>query len=202
MQTLKTGKALAAVCAAAELSPESIALLAGDVAVPAFVKRLLEEQNFADAVAFLAHALPSREGVWWAWLCARDAAGQTPPPAVSRSLDAIRTWIAEPTDAHRRSALDVAQPAGFTTPVGCAALAVFLTGDTLGPATAPAAPPGEFAAAKAIAGSVHLAAVVDPNADVPAGYTEFVERGLELAERIQLWGPPPAAGARSSGEVR
>jgi hypothetical protein len=196
MQMLKTGKPLGVVCAASELSPEGLALLSPELDAPAFLQQLIEEQNFADAIAFLAHALPTREAVWWAWLCARDAVGDAPAPAVAGALAAIHAWIADPSDMHRRGALDAAQPAGFTTAVGCTALAVFLTGDTLGPATAPPAPPGEYAAAKAIAGAVHLAATTEPIPDLSARYTTFVQRGLELANRIQLWSPPAASGGR------
>src|SRR5690606_7250873 len=138
-------------------------------------------------IAFLAHALPRREAVWWAWLCARAAAGDKPPASIIASLEATRTWIAEPTDPHRRAALDAAEVAGVGTPAGFAGLAAFLCGETLGPAEAPPAPPGEYAAAKAIGGSINLAAVADPKADIAARYAEFVRQGLELAERTKLW---------------
>lgn len=191
MRTLKSGKTIPAVCEAAELSPEAVALLQKPMEPPEFIGALIEEQNFADAIAFLAHALPRREGVWWAWLCARDSAGETPGRPVLASLEATKAWIAEPTDAHRRAALEAAQPAGLTTAVGCTALAAFLCGETLGPATAPAAPPEEYAASKAIGGSIHLAAVADEKADISARYADYVRRGLELAERISLWTPEP-----------
>ena len=78
-----------------------------------------------------------------------------------------------------------------------AGLAAFLCGETLGPAEAPPAPPGEYAAAKAIGGSINLAAVADLKADVGARYAEFVRQGLELAERTKLWeGEASAKGSR------
>jgi hypothetical protein len=187
MQTLRSGKTVPAICDAAELSDEARDILAPDVPGRTFVEKLVETEQYSDAIAFLAHALPRREAVWWAWLCARAAAGDKAPASVVVSLEATKTWIAEPTDPHRRAALDAAEVAGIGTPAGCAGLAAFLCGDTLGPAEAPPAPPGEYAAAKAIGGSINLAAVSDVKLDIGARYAEFVRQGLELAERTNLW---------------
>ena len=187
MQTLRSGKTVPAICDAAELSDEARDILATDVHGRVFVEKLVADEQYADAIAFLAHALPRREAVWWAWLCARAAAGEKPPASVIASLEATKTWIAEPTDSHRRAALDAAEVAGIGTPAGCAGLAAFLCGETLGPAEAPPAPPGEYAAAKAIGGSINLAAVADLQRDLAARYAEFVQQGLELAERTKLW---------------
>jgi hypothetical protein len=197
MQTLRSGKTVPAICDAAEVSEEAREILAPELHGRAFVERLIETEQYTDAIAFLAHALPRREAVWWAWLCARAAAGGKPPASVIASLEATKTWIAEPTDPHRRAALDAAEVAGIGTPAGCAGLAAFLCGDTLGPAEAPPAPPGEYAAAKAIGGSINLAAVADVGTDIGARYAEFVRQGLELAERTKLWeGDAPAKERR------
>jgi hypothetical protein len=187
MQMLRSGKTVPAICQAAEVSEEGRALLGADVAARQFVEQLLEQERYADAIAFLAHALPRREAVWWAWLCAREAAGEKAPPATLASLDATKAWIAEPTDANRRAAFAAAEAAGVATATGCAGLAAFLSGDTLGPPGAPPAPPEEYAGSKAIGGSINLAAVADGTIDIPARYAEFVRRGLELADRVQLW---------------
>src|ERR1044071_4286955 len=48
----------------------------------AFVAMLLERELHVDAVRFLAHGLPRREAVWWAWVCARKAAGDAPAPPI------------------------------------------------------------------------------------------------------------------------
>src|SRR5690606_14934133 len=187
MQTLRSGKTMPAICDAAELSEEAREILASEQHGRTFVEKLIETEQYSDAIAFLAHALPRREAVWWAWLCARAAAGEKPPASVIASLEATKTWIAEPTHPHRRAAIDAAEVAGIGTPAGCAGLAAFLCGDTLGPAEAPPAPPGEYAAAKAIGGSINLAATADLEADISARYAEFVRQGLELAERTKLW---------------
>ncbi len=198
MQTLSSGLAVPAILTAAKLSEKASPHLMSTPDARAFIERLAEAAAWQDAVAFLAHALPRREAVWWAWQCARDAAGDKPAPAVAASLEATKSWIAEPTDAHRRAAFGAAEAAGLATSVGLTALAVFLSGDTLGPAEAPPAPPPPFAAAKAIAGSIHLTAAADVRANISERYAELVRRGLELADRIALWTPPAVVGAPTS----
>ena len=167
--------------------PDALALVSQGDSPDKIIDGWVEKSHAPSAIRLIAHALPIREAVWWAWLCARAAAGAKPPASVIASLEATKTWIAEPTDPHRRAALDAAEVAGIGTPAGCAGLAAFLCGDTLGPAEAPPAPPGEYAAAKAIGGSINLAAVADVRTDVGARYAEFVRQGLELAERTKLW---------------
>ena len=96
----------------------------------------------ADAVRFLAHALPRRECVWWAWVCARKAAGAEPAPAIKSALDATERWIVQPTEDHRRQTLPFGELADFGTPAGAAALSAFMTSGSLGPPSAPAGTAG------------------------------------------------------------
>src|SRR4051812_35401730 len=101
-------RSTSALCAAAEVSEDAAALLTAAPAEPAqraFVATLVERELFADAVAFLAHALPRREAVWWAWVCARKASGPKPTPQVQGALDATERWIVQPTEDHRRQAM-------------------------------------------------------------------------------------------------
>lgn len=188
VERLKTGVAVAEICAAANLSDAALQRLADAPGAREFVERLVVNGELDDAVAFLAHALPSHEAVSWAWSCARDAAGEPPPAPVLASLDATRSWLDEPTEPYRSAALRAAELVGLTSPAGLAGLAAFLCGQKHGSVgTAPAPPPS--AAAKAIAGCVHLTAEAD-DYDVAVGYADQIQRGLELADRIELWSPP------------
>jgi hypothetical protein len=199
---LHTGKAFAQVCEAAELSDAARALRAEGQAPRQYVELLIERAQYPDAVRVLACALPRREAVWWAWVCARRAAGDAPAPAVQASLEATQKWIAEPVDKHRRTAMQLAEAVGFDTPAGCAGLAAFLSGDSLAPPDAEAVPPGEFTAAKAIAGSIVLAAVTAEPKRADETFQGFVEQGMMVAEKTDLWTPPPAAKPGGQGGRR
>jgi hypothetical protein len=175
-----------AIAAVAELSEEAAGLATAELRPGEYVALLVEKGLFADAVRFLAHALPKREAVWWAWVCARRAAGDTPPPKIGAALAASEKWIAQPNEDRRRAAMAAAEAAGFNTPAGCAALAAFFSGGSLAPPNAPVVPPGEHLTAKAVAGAVIMAAVSDP-AQAPEKFRASVTQGLDVTARIKLW---------------
>jgi len=188
---LGTGRTALEVCRAAELEDDVVALLGDGEQPRAFIDALVAAENHAAAVTFLAYALDKRPAVWWAWVCARRAHGDTPGPVIQAVLDAAKVWIADPSDANRRTVMARAEAADFGTPAGCAGLAAFLCGDSLAPPEAEPVPPGEFMAARAIAGCVILAAVIDPPEQATERYQEYLRQGLEVAEKTALWTPPP-----------
>lgn len=155
-----------------------------------YMQALVERSLHADAVRFLAHALPKREGIWWAWVCARRASGDAPAPAVKAALDATERWITQPTDENRRAAMRAAESAGVATPAGCTAVAVFLSGGSLGPEHTPPVPPGELLTAKAITGAVVSSAVSGNASKAPERFQAFIGQGLDVVNRLQLWGAP------------
>lgn len=182
-----TGRSVKEVCEAAGLD-----------AVDTDPRELIEQLRAADqavaAIQFLAHALPKREAIWWAWSCARHAVGEDPPEAIRDSLEATGRWIQDPTDGHRRRAYELAQEADLGTPAGCAGAAVFFSGGSMGPPDQPEMLPDEYQAAKAIAGAVMLAALTDPE-EAMTKMGEYLDKGLEVAARVHLWQPPTAGGA-------
>ncbi|HEX9108152.1 MAG TPA: hypothetical protein VF832_13005 [Longimicrobiales bacterium] len=189
MPQVNTAPGVAALCARYGLAPEVSACARPEHDPPAFVAALLEAEQYAGAVAFLAHALPRREAIWWAWTCARRTTPPERSPALQAALDATERWLAQPADSNRRPLLDIARAADLGTPAGCAALAGFFTGGSIAPPENPDVPPPEFATARAVAGSITLAAVSDPPQEAPARFRQFVAQGLEVARRIKLWSP-------------
>ena len=176
-----------AIATVAELGEEAMALLRPDLHPLDFVARLMEKALFPDAVRFVAHALPKREAVWWGWVCARRAAGENPPPKIKAALDATERWVAQPNEDNRRSAMAAAQKAELGTAAGCAGLAAFFSGGSLAPPDAPAVPPGEFLAAKAVSGAVIFAAVAKEPEKAPEKFRSFVAQGVEVTTRLKLW---------------
>ncbi len=189
---LRSGRSVATVMAGAGLDPAAAEAVAAAPSPAALLAEWLEAGSHTEAVAFLAHALPVREGVWWAWLCARDAAGENASPEVSALLATIHEWIADPRDEHRRAAFGWAETMGFGTPWGLAALAVFFSGGSLAPPSLEPVAPGELDSAKAVVGAVALAAATSRPDDPTAAFREFITRGTQLADRIKLWTPEGA----------
>ncbi len=151
-----------------------------------FVQAMMKGEQFIDSVKFMAHALPPREGVWWAWMCARKAAGPEPPPAVKTSLEATEKWLSQPSDELRRAAMQAAEKADGT-PAWCAGVAAFLSGGSVAPPEAPVVPAPEFASSKLVAGAVMISAVATEPEKAPEKYKASLDQALEVANRIQLW---------------
>jgi hypothetical protein len=162
-------------------------LLRADVAPPDYVALLMSKKLYADAVRFVAHALPKREAVWWGWISAKRAAGAEPPPKIKASLEATEKWIAQPDDEGGRAAMAAAKEAQTTTAAGCAGMAAFFSGSSLGPAHVPPIPPGEYLTAKAVSGAVIYAAVGKDPANAPDRFQSFVTQGVDVAVKIKLW---------------
>jgi|SRR5579863_2202493 len=171
----------------AELSPDAAALRREDTRPLDYIHLLVDNKLYVDAVHFLAHALPKRECVWWAWVCARRSAGEQPPPKIKAALEATERWITQPSDPNRRAAKDAADAAGLDSPAGCAGLAAFLSGGSLSPPEAPPVPPGEYLTAKAAAGAVIFASVGPPAQKAPERFESFIAQGVEVTHKIKLW---------------
>jgi hypothetical protein len=177
----------AELCVLAEVGDEARALLVPDDLPREFVSQLVANGLFPDAVRVIAHALPRREAVWWAWVCARKVAGAEPAPPVQAALDATERWIVQPSEENRREALLFGEAAEFGTAAGCAALAAFMSSGSLAPPEVPPVPPGEYLTAKAVSGSVTLAAVATEPERAEEKFQEFLKLGLEVADRTKMW---------------
>jgi hypothetical protein len=123
------------------------------------IQRLEDAGFVTEAAKVMAHALPKRECVWWACMCARHT---TPPDlgeADAAAVSAAETWVRHQTDESRRDAFDHAQRANFSTAEAWAAVAAFWSGDSMSPLGQPKTPPAPHLAGTAAIGSVTLAAV-------------------------------------------
>ena len=72
------------------LDEESLALLRDDPTPLEFLDALIAHERFADAIHFLAHAIPKREAVWWGCLCIKLAGGENLSPKRAGGIDGGR----------------------------------------------------------------------------------------------------------------
>jgi hypothetical protein len=172
------------VCERFDIGDDARKLLKPE-ATPLQYLELLQGKKFhAAAIQFLAHALGKREAVFWACVCARDS-GMAPDAA---ALRAAETWVADPSEKNRRAAQSAALADGAHTAAGCAAMAAFVSGGSLGPPEAPPAPPAEYLTSSNVAGAVFFAAVAKGSGERMSEHlSQFLENGLEVAEGIRRW---------------
>jgi hypothetical protein len=160
--------------------PEALAALAGAARVPEAVEKLVAAGFVLEAAKLTAHALPKREAVWWACMCARHTA-----PADAEKLVALcaaaETWVRKQSDETRRAAFDLAQAQGLDSPEAWAAVAAFWSGDSMAPPDVPKIPPAPHLTGTAVAGSVNLAAVRGDPLKRDARLARFLESARDIA---------------------
>jgi hypothetical protein len=177
----------ATVCERAQPGEEARGLLSAGMSTRAYLDALLGRGLYSDALRVLAHALPKRAAVWWAYVCAAEMLGPEPAPAARAALDAARAWVIDPEDEVRRAAFPAAEAAGLATPAGCIAMAAYLSGGSLAPPQFAAVPPDDRLTAKMVASALKLAAVIKEPEKAPEKYAAILRIGLEVADGRRPW---------------
>jgi hypothetical protein len=177
----------AEVCKNFELSKEAEALLQPNMMPRPFLDVLIANQHYQDAAKFMAHAMPKREAVWWACLCARQAYGAAPPAKEATVLQLAETWVSKPTDENRRAAHQAAEAAQFKNPAGLIGMAIFFSSGSLGPPGQAEVPPAPPLCGNAVGNSVILATVLKEPAKANERYLQFFALGFEVANGKNRW---------------
>jgi hypothetical protein len=178
----KLATPLAALLPRLDFEPPATAAL-GDAGTAAEGIAKLEAAGMRNEAARLAaHALPKREAVWWACMCARAIPDPSVKAADLAALTAAEAWVRKPTDeALRRAAMAAADKTGFQSAEAWAAMGAFWSGGSMAPEGAPAVPPAEHFTALAISGAVMLAAVRNRPERAPDRLTRFLAAAREIA---------------------
>lgn len=167
------------VCARVPLGGEAQAYLTPTLSPQGFLALLDRDGHFADAIRFLAFALPVREGVWWSCMVGSaipEARSETPDPGYASAQD----WVYEPDDERRFACLAAAEAARSATPGAYAALAAFWSGGSMAPAGMADVLPDPVLAPTGIAASVLLAvAAADPK-QAASLYRRALRQGVEI----------------------
>lgn len=172
---------LPTVIARATLPPEARPYVAGCVTVEDAVARLEAAKFTAEAVRVLAHALPKREGVWWACMCAGSTQPADLPEHDRQALETAELWVRRQRDDVRRAAMAHAEAAGMMTAEAWCGIAAFWSGDSLAPLGKPAEPPLPFQPGTAIAAGVILASVRGNGRRLAERMKRFLDSGRDIA---------------------
>jgi hypothetical protein len=167
-----------------ELDASGQKLLDGAEDAATGVERLQGAGRMIEAARIVAYALPKREAVWWACMCARATPDTKATPDDQAALDAAESWVRLPDEKSRRAAMAAAEKAKFGSAEAWAAIGAFWSGGSLAPEGQPEVPPAEHLTGSAIAGAVLLAAVrIRPEKQL-----ERLARYLESARSIATGG--------------
>lgn len=154
--------------------------LAADECSPTeVINAAMEQEMFADAVTFLAHAMPVREAVWWAACCAATRSDWNEHEA--NAVRAAKAWVHTPDETSRRHAEQMADLAGLESGAGWAAQSAFWSGGSMTKPDDPIVPPPPYLYAQAVAGSINLSAVLPDGENAKQRYRDFIDIGLNIA---------------------
>ncbi|MPY22321.1 Twin-arginine translocation pathway signal [Shewanella psychropiezotolerans] len=139
-----------------------------------------ENELYAEAVMYLAHALPLRETIWWAYCCAhsRDDWNE----AEANAIRAAKAWVHIPDEASRRFAEAMANKSGLESGAGWAAQAAFWSGGSITQPDDPIVPPPPYLYAQAAAGCISLTAILPDGSKAKKRYRQFIDIALHIAK--------------------
>jgi len=172
---------IAEVLALATLPPAAAAVAQPHDDVPAALAALRAADLLGEAARLASFALPKREAVWWACMCARAVPPETALPDDIAALEKAEAWVYRPTDENRRAAFAHAQAAGFGTADAWTGVAAFWSGDSMAPVGGVAVPPAPNLTGIAVSGSVALSAVRFKPERRPARLRLFLDSALDIA---------------------
>lgn len=182
------------VIARAGLGPEAKTAIEDAATVPALIATLAGAGFLVEAARCFAHALPRREAVWWAAMCALSTAPADLPDADRQAREAAETWVRSQTEEARRGAMALAEQVGFQSPEAWAAVGAFWSGPSIAPDGQPAVAPAPHLTGVATAGAVILASVRGDASRRQVRLEKFLGSAREIAGG-GVGRLPPEAGA-------
>ena len=160
-----------------------------------FAERLRSTAEPKIVVGVLAQAVQRPAAVWWACRAARLEHGGGLVEEEAAGVEAAEFWLRAPEQWKAYAANEAAKKVGLACPAGCAALAAFFAGESIGPSHLDALPPGPHLAGMAVAAAVELAATRRPSEDVGGHWESLLDIGFEIAAGTDDWRQPPTGDA-------
>jgi len=159
-----------------EMDDEAAPYLVEDITPLNFLKSLLNEALYSEAIQFLAHALPKRESVWWA---CQSAKTDTSKKANTDALLAAEAWVMTPSEELRKDCMDIAEKDKLKSSASWAALAAYWSSGSIADDSIAQIPPPPFQYALAVSGAVNLAAATQESAE--DAFKELIKLGIDIA---------------------
>jgi hypothetical protein len=171
----------APVLAMAQLEPAETRLVAGAADGAAAITILAGSGRIDAALKLCAFALPRREAVWWACMCAAYSEGEAAAAEIA-ARQAAELGVRRDPQPARLAAGGAAPAAGFGSPHAWAAVAAFWCGRSMAPQGEPEVPPAAHLAGTAVHGAIALAAVRPDVARRAGRLQRFLAAAQDIAD--------------------
>lgn len=164
-----------------ELDGPGTALLKDVPDAAAGLESLVAADRLPDALRLIAHALPKREAVWWACMCARAVPALEPNPLDAEALAAAELWVRRSDEATRRATMEPAQKGGFRSAESWAAVGAFWSGGNISADGLPEVEPAPNLTGVAVVGAILLAAMRHAPERAPQRFKRFIASARDIA---------------------
>ncbi|MGE3804452.1 MAG: hypothetical protein AB7K24_07250 [Gemmataceae bacterium] len=155
IQLKKADQPAADVAVHFKLSEEAQPLLSEGMQAHDFFRALLDNQQYRDALNFMAYLLPKREAIWWGCLCLWEVMRPEPASESAEVIDAVVRWLATPEEELRREIQSSARAAGGAgTSAGSLGLAAFWSEGSMSRPNLPEVKPDPLLTHRMIASAV------------------------------------------------
>jgi hypothetical protein len=152
-----------------------------------YAELLTAAGHWQAALNYMAHAIPYREGVWWAWYCARKAHQADDNPEIQFALGLAEQWIANPVEDNRLRVRAFAEREQVSGAPQHVLEAIVATGDLEDPMTGNKVAPPAYMASKYI-NAATIASCYSPDPEHPeTAAQDYLRQAMNVADRIQLW---------------
>lgn len=169
------------ICARLYLDKAALGVLRPAMSPREFVDALVEKKQYLAAIDFIAHALPSREAIWWGCLCLQRTCGDKLEPWERRAFRIAVQWVLQPNEATRAAAKQPADVLGPGSAAGCLAAGANQTGGSVGPPQGPPIPPSPFAPARAVAIAIKVASAKCNPPEIQGTQRSLIDLGMAIA---------------------
>ncbi len=166
-----------------EPSDEILALTNNDMAPDEFLQITIDNKLYLDAISFLAHALPMRESIYWAYLTTNFLAAKFTDKELA-VLKTVKDWFSSPDETTRRQNGKLAEDLKLKSGPAWLAEAVFWSGGSILPPESPATEAPPFLYAKAVIGAISLSIALNEEDEktLIANYIHSLKIGFNLAQ--------------------
>lgn len=154
----------------------------GPEAPVAYLRKLLAQEKFDEAVKFCAHLLPRREAVWWASGCARLLLGDIPGDRAA-CLIAAENWVHHPGEELRKTALKLGSESDSNDALSWLALAAGWSGGVMFASPDGTVPMPNYLTARAAGIAVLLSATRRQKNERADRLKQCISEGIKLAEQ-------------------
>jgi len=164
-----------------DLDPDSLELLTSEMRPESYIHELSEAKKWPDALKVMTRALPPREAVWWACVCARQLKALSDDAGELAALVSAEKWVNKPTDENRRQAFRLAQETTASSAGTLSALAAAFSGGKMPVAETDNVDLESSVFANMVDAAVVVAAVEKPSDQINDQFQCFLASGKDIA---------------------